>query len=95
MATIYELRCTRCDWQGTIKDGPLMAGPETWRDSVLCPRCQHIFEVRHRDWAAGPGELCPSCDGPVTRWGDPCGDLIGPCPRCEAKVTIDTEMMAD
>jgi len=95
MASIYEVRCSRCGWTRTVQDGAFMAGPETWRDPVVCAACHEVFEVPHQESETDPRAECPSCQGPVTRWGDSEGDPVGPCPRCRGEVEIESVLLAD
>jgi len=95
MASIYDVRCTECGWTRTVQDGAFMAGPETWRDPAVCTSCRQVFDVRHRDWEVDADAVCPSCQGPVTRWGESEDHPVGPCPRCHAAVEIESVMLAD
>ena len=95
MASIYDLRCARCGWTRTVQDGALMAGPETCASPAVCTGCRQVFDVPHREWRENEDAPCPSCQGPISRWGDPEGNPVGPCPRCDGEVEIDCVTMAD
>ena len=78
MATLYKVRCTRCEMAGEVGWGGLMSDPERKSKVLGCTVCRRLVGLElnaRRD--------CPGCKGRLTgvspKAEDDLTDAICPC----------------